>query len=143
MFQLNNVELSFLGVLSVLLVIEISLAIGRVSNFNLIATELGRYNNKTQLQIQLNKKMTLLGVIAQNVFYIGLIGTIWGVSSALSQLGSGNKAEIIAAVGVALISTATSVFVALVGSTVHSFLSSKIDEILLKWDIHHGFDIKK
>lgn len=141
--HINSVEIVVLGVLVTMLILVVFLAIGRFSNFNLIASELERYSNRTELEIKMYKKMTLLAVISSGAFYVGLFGTIVGVSAALNELGSADKTIMFAKVGVALLSTGASILVALFGNTLHSFLESKIYEILLLWDVQHGYDTKK
>ncbi|ADR35282.1 MotA/TolQ/ExbB proton channel (plasmid) [Sulfuricurvum kujiense DSM 16994] len=129
------------GVMTILLAslgAIIYLSIDRFSNFRFIVGQLMKFGNKTELEIELNRKMTLIYSISSNAVYIGLLGTVLGVMVTLSQIGSANQSGLIAALSLPLISTAASLVVAIIGTFFFNALQNEIDVVRMKWDVVHG-----
>lgn len=130
------------GVMLILLsslVTIIYLSIDRFSNFKFVAGQLEKFVNKTELEIELNKKMTMIYSISSNAVYIGLLGTVLGVMITLSQIGVANQSGLIAALSLPLMSTAASLVVAIIGTFFFNALQNEIEVVCMKWDIAHGY----
>lgn len=135
----NVIEIGVGGVLTVSFATLVFLAIGRKSAFKLIEGQLGRFKNKTELQIELKKSMTMIYIITSISVYFGLLGTVLGLVAVLSQINNTSEmGGLIAALAFPLLSTAASLVVAIVGSILYYILSDDIDTVEMKWDIHHG-----
>lgn len=140
----NYVEAGALGVLLVTLITIIVLAIGRNSAFNFALESLKSYQCLTELELVLNKNMTILHSIVSNAVYIGLFGTTLGVMITLGTLGENaeDTGAIISSLTLPLVATAASLVVAIFGTFVFNALEAKIEEIEKKWEITHGYSKK-
>jgi biopolymer transport protein ExbB len=138
-----GIEFSVLSILAISLLAMVYLTINRYSAFAFVESQLDRFPNKTELEIELNKKMTMIYSIASNAVYIGLFGTVLGIIYTLAQINTGNQKELISSLSMPLISTAVSIVVAVVGTFLYNALVDRIEVVSKKWDIHHGHSIVK
>lgn len=132
------IEHSVLSVLAIAMIALLYLSVDRFSNFKFVSGQLEKFKNKTELELELNKKMMLIYSISSNAVYIGLLGTVLGVMLTLSQIGSADQAGIIAALSLPLMSTAVSIVVAIVGTFLYNSLLGEIENVKMRWDICHG-----
>jgi biopolymer transport protein ExbB len=139
----TTIEITVMAILAISLLTIIYLSINRFSAFSFVEEHLDRFSNRTELEIELNKKMTVLYSVASNAVYIGLFGTVLGVIVTLNQIGASNQKEIIASLSLPLISTAASIIVAIIGTFLYNALIDKIDTVCKKWDIHNGRSVVK
>lgn len=133
------VETAIMSVLAISLLSIVFLSIGRFSNFKFVAGQLGHFPNRTALELELGKRMTLIYSISSNAVYIGLLGTVLGVMITLSQIKEGSTSTgLIAALSLPLISTAASLVVAIIGTFIFNALNDEIERVKMLWDIQHG-----
>jgi len=144
--QTNEIKIYIeIGVMSILALSMISilyLMISKNSSIAMLKSQIDNFKNKTELEIQLDKKMSFFYSLVSNAVYIGLFGTTVGVMVSLMSITSANQKELISSLSLPLISTAVSILVAVIGTFCFNFTNAKIDETLKYWDIHHGFDKK-
>lgn len=84
---------------------------------------------------ELSKGLRPLATIAQVATLLGLLGTVTGMIRAFTQIssqGSGNPSVLASGISEALITTAAGLFVAIPTVIAHSYLSSRVDDILLE-----------
>lgn len=82
---------------------------------------------------ELEKSVGILATIGSNSPYIGLLGTVFGIMKAFNDLASASAADqttVMAGISVALVATATGLFVAIPSVAAFNFLQSKISAIL-------------
>lgn len=132
------IETGVMGILAVSLISIVYFSIDRFSAFKFITGQLAKFKNKTELEIELNKKMTVIYSVSSNAVYIGLLGTVLGIIVTLGQIGDGNQAGIIASLSLPLISTAASLVVAIIGTFFYNALNAEIETVKMRWDIEHG-----
>ncbi len=88
---------------------------------------------KTVERPSLEKNLTLLGTIASNAPYIGLLGTVMGIMKAFNDLanapGQGNEV-VMAGIGHALVSTALGLAVAIPAVVGFNFYQKKVGLVL-------------
>lgn len=136
------IESGILAILGLTLLTIIYLSISRNSSINMLVSKIGNFKNRTELEIELNKQMTLLYSIVSNAVYIGLFGTVLGVMVTLSAIEQVNQKALISSLSLPLLSTAVSIVVAIIGTFIYNSVASKIEKSLKLWDIEHGNDIK-
>lgn len=104
------------GILFVSLSTLVALSIGRLSALKLVEGQLLRFKNKTELELELKKSMTMIYSITSNSVYFGLLGTVLGMIVVLSQVGTGtaDMSGLIASLAFPLLSTAASLVVAII-----------------------------
>ncbi len=85
----------------------------------------------------LEKNLNILGTIASNAPYVGLLGTVMGIMKAFNDLAtapaSGNEA-VMAGIGHALVSTAIGLAVAIPAVVAFNFFQKKVGLILSNID---------
>jgi len=81
----------------------------------------------------LEKNLTVLGTIASNAPYVGLLGTVMGIMKAFNDLanapGQGNEV-VMAGIGHALVSTAIGLAVAIPAVMAFNFFQKKVGMVL-------------
>jgi biopolymer transport protein ExbB/TolQ len=81
----------------------------------------------------LGKGMNILATTGATAPFVGLVGTIFGIINAFSQIGSSGGGDLMTlapAIGEALITTAFGIMVALVGVWIFNFFTGYTDRIL-------------
>lgn len=92
----------------------------------------------TQVELTLNKYLTLLPFIASITPFLGLIGTIFGIINTfhgISISGNASIAAISPGMSEALMSTGISIFVSLIAASISMYLSNKKNNIINQIDI--------
>ena len=142
MYELENlrkiVEIGILALLAISLLVLIYLYINRRAAFKFAISQLQRFENKKELEIELHRKMSFIYSLASNSVYIGLFGTVIGIMITLQNVDIGSKKELIASLSIPLISTAASIIVAIIGNFIYNALVADIETILRKWDVENG-----
>ncbi len=136
------IEAGIMITLAISMVTIIYLAINRSGAISMLRSQLQSFKNKTELEIELNKKITFLFSIVSNAVYIGLFGTVLGVMVTLSAIEQVEQKALISSLSLPLLSTAVSIIVAIIGTFIFNSVNAKIDETLKMWDIAHGNDVK-
>jgi len=133
--QLRNlIEFSMIGILGFALLTLIYMYISRRAAFSIAKEQLHKFETKTELEIELYKKINLVYTIASNAVYIGLFGTVVGILIALQNVDVSNKSELIASLSIPLISTAASIVVAIIGNFIYNALITQIEYIIRLWE---------
>jgi hypothetical protein len=136
-------EIAIMAILAISMFTIIYLTISKYSSISTLKSQIKGFINKTELEIELNKKMSFFYSLVSNAVYIGLFGTTVGVMISLMSIGNNaDQGALIKSLSLPLISTATSIVVAVVGTFCFNGVNAKIDETLKSWDIHHGYDKK-
>jgi biopolymer transport protein ExbB len=85
----------------------------------------------------LERNLSVLGTIASNAPYIGLLGTVMGIMKAFNDLavnpGQGNEA-VMAGIGHALVSTAVGLAVAIPAVAAFNYFNKKVASVLANID---------
>ena len=82
------------------------------------------YKNKKALDIALTKHLTIIGTIASNSPYIGLLGTVLAIMLTFMTMGSGDidAANIMSSLALALKATAVGLVVAIISMVFYNIL---------------------
>jgi len=82
------------------------------------------YNTKKALDIALTKHLTIIGTIASNAPYIGLLGTVLAIMLTFITMGSAeiDAAKIMESLALALKATAVGLVVAIVSMVMYNIL---------------------
>ena len=82
------------------------------------------YKNKKQLDVALTKHLTIIGTIASNSPYIGLLGTVLAIMLTFMTMGSGDidAANIMSSLALALKATAVGLVVAIISMVFYNIL---------------------
>ena len=86
--------------------------------------EVKSYKNKKSLDIALTKHLTIIGTIASNSPYIGLLGTVLAIMLTFMSMGNGDidAAKIMSSLALALKATAIGLVVAIISQIFYNIL---------------------
>ena len=95
------------------------------------------YSNIHELDIDLNRHLTIISTIGANAPYVGLLGTVVGILLTFFDLGNSagdiDAAAIMLHLSLALKATAVGILVAIPSMVFYSALGRKVEEHRLKW----------
>ncbi len=136
------VEIGIISILAISLMTILYLVINKNSSISMLRSQIGGFKNKTELEIELDKKMSFFYSLVSNAVYVGLFGTTLGVMITLMSMNSVNQKDLISSLSLPLLSTAISIVIAILGTFCFNFVNARIEETLKIWDIHHGYSKK-
>ncbi len=133
------VDVCVLGLLLTLSVIVVAILLERMAFFRSVNLE--SFKSAKALELELTRRMFVVGSVAANAPYIGLLGTVLGIMLAFYNMGINSTADvgrIMSSLALALKATAAGLVVALVAVTAYNFLWRKIKVLMLQWEIANG-----
>jgi biopolymer transport protein ExbB len=102
---------------------------------------LSQFSNMQMLEITLTKRLVIIGTVAANAPYIGLLGTVLGIMLTFHAMGtSGTMAvsTIMIGLSLALKATAIGLLVAIPCVVMNNLLRRRVSEILTEYRTQHG-----
>lgn len=89
------------------------------------------YKSKKHLNIALTKHLTIIGTIASNSPYIGLLGTVLAIMLTFINMGNGDieATKIMSSLALALKATAIGLVVAIVSMIFYNILSRHVEVV--------------
>ncbi|CAM2798980.1 TonB-system energizer ExbB [Helicobacter burdigaliensis] len=132
----ESVEYGVMGVLLLMSVVALWASIERLLFYRYIKLVL--YENKTELEIDLSKNLTIIATIGSNAPYVGLLGTVFGIIIAFVQMGQSglvDSASIMSGLALALQATAGGLIVAIPSIIFYNLLMRKSEVLVAKWEI--------
>jgi len=133
------VDYGIIGLLLVMSVIAVSIAVERMLVYRNI--NLGDFDDKKTLEIELTKKLHIIATIGSNAPYIGLLGTVLGIMLTfytIGQEGLMDTGKIMTGLALALKATAIGLLVAIPSITFYNFLLRKVKVLLAEWETING-----
>ena len=85
------VEYGVIGILVLMSIIALWAVFERLLFYRYIKLVL--YDNKTELEIELSKNLTLIATIGSNAPYVGLLGTVFGIIMTFVQIGQSGMVD--------------------------------------------------
>lgn len=128
-----------LGLLLTLSVVVVAILLERLAFFRSVRLE--SFESAKALELELTQRMFVVGSVAANAPYVGLLGTVLGIMLAFYNMGVDSTADvgrIMSSLALALKATAAGLIVALISVTVYNFLWRRIKVLMLTWEIAHG-----
>ena len=127
------VDYGIIGLLIVLNIISLALFIERLIFFKRLDTS--KYKNEKVLKNALTKNLTIIGSIASNAPYIGLLGTVLAIMITFATIGSTPDAsKIMQSIALALKTTAAGLVVAILSIFFYNILARLIENILAHYE---------
>ena len=134
----SAIDYGVIGLLAVLSFIVVMIAVERWLCFRGI--DPAQHPSRKRLELLLSRNLSIIGTVASNAPYIGLLGTVLGIMLTFYNIGKTDNidtAQIMVSLALALKATAAGLVVAIVAVVLYNFLSRARRTILMKWDIHH------
>jgi biopolymer transport protein ExbB len=135
----NTIDYGVIGLLLVLSIWSVAIAIERWLFYRRI--NLSHFSNAQLLEITLTKRLVIIGTVAANAPYIGLLGTVLGIMLTFHTMGtSGTMAvsTIMIGLSLALKATAIGLLVAIPCVVMNNVLRRRVSELLTEYRTQHG-----
>jgi biopolymer transport protein ExbB len=133
------VDYGVIGLLLALSVWAIAVAIERWQFYRRI--DPAQYPNQQLLEIALTKRLVVIGTVAANAPYIGLLGTVLGIMLTFHTMGTSKTiavSSIMVGLSLALKATAVGLLVAIPCVVMNNALRRRVAELLTLYKIQHG-----
>lgn len=135
----HMVEYGVVGLLLVLSVWTLAVAVERWLFYRRV--EIKQFPNHQVFEIALTKRLVVIGTVAANAPYIGLLGTVLGIMLTFHTMGtSGTMAvgTIMVGLSLALKATAVGLLVAIPCVVLNNVLRRRVAELLTLHKVQHG-----
>lgn len=135
----NAVEYGIIGLLVALSVWSVAVAVERWLYYRRV--DLSQFTDVQTFEIALTKRLVVIGTVAANAPYIGLLGTVLGIMMTFHTMGtSGTMAvnTIMIGLSLALKATAVGLLVAIPCVVMNNVLRRRVAELLTTYRTQHG-----
>jgi biopolymer transport protein ExbB len=135
----NAVDYGIIGLLLALSVWCVAVAVERWLFYRRV--DLSLFSSQQTLEIALTKRLVIIGTVAANAPYIGLLGTVLGIMLTFHTMGtSGTMAvnTIMIGLSLALKATAVGLLVAIPCVVLNNILRRKVAELVAQYKVKHG-----
>ncbi|HEY5931945.1 MAG TPA: TonB-system energizer ExbB [Nitrospira sp.] len=140
MDQLKDlVDYGIIGLLVALSLWALAVAVERWLYYRRVA--MNQFDNIQLMEIALTKRLVVIGTVAANAPYIGLLGTVLGIMLTFHTMGtSGTMAvsAIMVGLSLALKATAVGLLVAIPCVVLNNILRRRVSELLTLYQVQHG-----
>ena len=133
------VDYGVIGFLMVLSVWAVAIAIERWRFYRHV--DVTQFPNQPLFEVALTKRLVVIGTVAANAPYIGLLGTVLGIMLTFHTMGtSGTMAvgTIMIGLSLALKATAVGLLVAIPAVVMNNVLRRRVTELVTLYKVHHG-----
>lgn len=135
----HAVDYGIIGLLLALSLWSVAIAIERWLFYRRV--DLKQFPNQQLFEIALTKRLVVIGTVAANAPYIGLLGTVLGIMLTFHTMGtSGTMAvnTIMIGLSLALKATAVGLLVAIPCVVMNNVLRRRVTELLTHYKARHG-----
>jgi biopolymer transport protein ExbB len=135
----NAVEYGIIGLLIALSVWSVAVAIERWLYYRRV--DVAEFTDVQTFEMALTKRLVIIGTVAANAPYIGLLGTVLGIMMTFHTMGtSGTMAvnTIMIGLSLALKATAVGLLVAIPCVVMNNILRRRVAELLTTYKVKHG-----
>ena len=133
------VEYAVFGVLLLLSMAVVAIALERQRFFRRI--DVRGYSSRARLESDLTRRLNVIGTVASNAPYLGLLGTVLGIMLTFQTLGATGEMDvksIMTGLALALKATAAGIVVAIPCVALNNALRRRVRERLSDFDEAHG-----
>ena len=133
------IDYGVIGVLLLLSVWAVAVVLERLSFYR--GLKLTDYASLPALEVALTRRLTVIGTIAANAPYIGLLGTVLGIMLTFYTLGSTGAVDlkaIMIGLSLSLKSTAMGLVVAIPCVAMNNALRRRVTELMTEYGEKHG-----
>ena len=131
----SAVEFGVIGLLLALSVWSVAVALGRFAYYRRV--RVADYATRVELETDLTRGLTVIGTVAANAPYIGLLGTVLGIMLTFQSMGASGEMDvksIMTGLALALKATAAGLLVAIPCVALNNALRRRVRERLADFD---------
>lgn len=135
----SAIDYGIIGLLIALSVWAFAVAIERWLYYSRV--NLSAFPNVQTCEMTLTKRLVIIGTIAANAPYIGLLGTVLGIMLTFHTMGTSGQlavSTIMIGLSLALKATAVGLMVAIPCVVMNNVLRRRVSELLSLYKIQHG-----
>ena len=135
----NAVDYGVVGLLLALSLWAVAVAVERWLFYRRV--DVKQFSNQQVFEITLTKRLVIIGTVAANAPYIGLLGTVLGIMLTFHTMGtSGTMAvnTIMIGLSLALKATAVGLLVAIPCVVMNNVLRRRVNELITLYRVQHG-----
>lgn len=136
----NEVDVGIFGILLVASIWAVAVAFERWLFFRRVNPH--RYESRGALEIDLTRNLNVIGTVAANAPFVGLLGTVLGIMLTFHKMGTEKASldvhHIMLGLSTALKATAIGLMVAIPCVVLNNVLRRRIRELLTAYEVRHG-----
>ena len=129
------VDYGVMGLLLALSIWAVAVALGRFGHYRRL--RVAEFASRVELEIDLTRGLTVIGTVAANAPYIGLLGTVLGIMLSFQNMGASGDLDvksIMTGLALALKATAAGLLVAIPCVALNNALRRRVREKLAEFD---------
>ena len=130
------------GIIGLLIALSLwAVAVATERWFFFRRVDVRRFHSEQEFEVALTKRLVVIGTVAANAPYIGLLGTVLGIMLTFHSMGtSGTMAvqSIMVGLSLALKATAVGLLVAIPCVVLNNVLRRRVTELLTQFKVQHG-----
>ena len=133
------IDYGIIGLLIALSLWAVAVAMERWYFFRRV--NVSHFRSEQEFEIALTKRLVVIGTVAANAPYIGLLGTVLGIMLTFHTMGtSGTMAvqSIMVGLSLALKATAVGLLVAIPCVVLNNMLRRRVTELITLFKVQHG-----
>lgn len=133
------VDYGVIGLLLALSIWSVAVAIERWLYYKKV--DVARFSNMQECEIALTRRLVVIGTVAANAPYIGLLGTVLGIMLTFHTMGTSKTiavSTIMIGLSLALKATAVGLLVAIPCVVLNNVLRRRVSELLSLYKVQHG-----
>jgi biopolymer transport protein ExbB len=135
----NVVDYGVIGLLLALSVWAVAIAVERWLFYRRV--DVAQFPNQHLCEIALSRRLVIIGTIAANAPYIGLLGTVLGIMLTFQTMGTAGTmavSTIMIGLSLALKATAAGLLVAIPCVVMNNVLRRRVNELVTAYKSRHG-----
>jgi biopolymer transport protein ExbB len=133
------IDYGVIGLLLVLSIWSVAVAVERWLFYRRV--DVRQYPSQQECEIALTKRLVVIGTVAANAPYIGLLGTVLGIMLTFHTMGSSGTmavSTIMIGLSLALKATAMGLLVAIPCVVMNNVLRRRVTELIARYKVQHG-----
>lgn len=135
----DTVDYGVVGLLLALSVWSVAVAVERWLFYRRV--DFAQFPNLQVFEIALTKRLVIIGTVAANAPYIGLLGTVLGIMLTFHTMGTSGQmavSTIMIGLSLALKATAVGLLVAIPCVVMNNVLRRRVAELVTLYKVQHG-----
>jgi biopolymer transport protein ExbB len=133
------VDYGVIGLLLLLSVWSVAVAVERWLFYRRV--DPSQFPNQQEFEIALTRRLVVIGTVAANAPYIGLLGTVLGIMLTFHTMGTSKTiavSSIMIGLSLALKATAVGLLVAIPCVVMNNALRRRVSELVALYKVRHG-----
>jgi biopolymer transport protein ExbB len=135
----ETVDYGVIGLLLALSVWSVAVAVERWLFYRRV--DVSQFPNLQVFELALTKRLVIIGTVAANAPYIGLLGTVLGIMLTFHTMGTSGQmavSTIMIGLSLALKATAVGLLVAIPCVVLNNVLRRRVAELITLYKVRHG-----